>query len=132
MLISEVIQNIKNYCKGTWAGHKIDDETTRDKILYGDPDQECTGIVTTIYASIDVIRKAHELGANLIIAHEALLWNHGDHREWLEESHNKTYLDKKAGRKSSLSGKCPKDHSTGRNKSCSSRNSTTIIRPHSH
>jgi len=95
MLISEVIQNIKNYCKGTWAGHKIDDETTRDKILYGDPDQECTGIVTTIYASIDVIRKAHELGANLIIAHEALLWNHGDHREWLEESHNKTYLAKK-------------------------------------
>ena len=26
--------------------------------------QECTGIVTTIYASIDVINKAIELGAN--------------------------------------------------------------------
>ncbi|MBQ6126835.1 MAG: Nif3-like dinuclear metal center hexameric protein [Erysipelotrichaceae bacterium] len=95
MLISEVIEQVKRYCKGSWMGMKIDDEKTRDKILYGDPDQECTGIVTTIYASVDVIRKAHELGANLIIAHEALLWNHGDHREWLEESQNRTYLEKK-------------------------------------
>ena len=95
MLISEVIQSVKDYCQGSWMGMKIDDSKTRDKVLYGDTDKECTGIVTTIYASIDVIRKAHELGANLIIAHEALLWNHGDHREWLEESQNKTYLAKK-------------------------------------
>ena len=95
MLISEVIQNIKNYCKGEWYGKKIEEATTRDKILYGDPEKQCTGIVTTIYASIDVIKKAHELGANLIIAHEALLWNRGDHREWLEESNNQTYLAKK-------------------------------------
>jgi len=76
-------------------GIKIDDANTRDKVLYGSTDKECTGIVTTIYASVDVIRKAHELGANLIIAHEALLWNHGDHRLWLEESQNQTYLAKK-------------------------------------
>lgn len=95
MKIAEVINNIKKYCKGTWRGIKIDDSNTRDKILYGNPDTECTGIVTTIYASVDVIKKAHELNCNLIIAHEALLWNHGDHREWLEESNNKTYLEKK-------------------------------------
>lgn len=95
MLISEVISRIKNYCQGTWMGIKIDDANTRDKVLYGSTDKECTGIVTTIYASVDVIRKAHELGANLIIAHEALLWNHGDHRLWLEESQNQTYLAKK-------------------------------------
>ncbi|MBO4359237.1 MAG: Nif3-like dinuclear metal center hexameric protein [Erysipelotrichaceae bacterium] len=95
MLVSEVINNIKNYCQGSWMGMKIDDATTRDKILFGDPEVECTGIVTTIYASVDVIRKAHELGANLIIAHEAMLWNRGDKRDWLEESHNETYLAKK-------------------------------------
>ncbi len=95
MLISEVIQSVKDYCRGEWYGVAIDDSTTRDKILYGNPDVECTGIVTTIYASVDVIKKAHELGANLIIAHEALLWNHGDHRDWLEDSQNKTYLEKK-------------------------------------
>ena len=94
MLISEVIDKIKKYTKGSWAGMEIKDETTRDKILYGDPNRECTSIVTTIYASVDVIRKAHELGANLIIAHEALLWNRGDHQEWLIESENKTYLKK--------------------------------------
>lgn len=95
MLVKDAIQSVKDYCKGSWAGHKIEDATTRDKILFGDPNVECTGIVTTIYASVDVIKKAHELGANLIIAHEALLWNHGDHKEWLEESGNKTYLAKK-------------------------------------
>ncbi len=95
MLISEVIQSIKDYCKGSWMGMKIEDTKTRDKVLYGETNRECSGIVTTIYASPDVIIKAHELGANLIIAHEALLWNHGDHREWLEETQNKTYLAKK-------------------------------------
>ena len=95
MLISKVIQNVKDYCKGSWMGVKIDDEKTRDKVLFGETDKECTGIVTTIYASVDVIRKAHELGANLIIAHEALLWNRGDTRDWLEESENRTYLAKK-------------------------------------
>ena len=94
MLISEVIQSVKDYCKGSWLGQKIDDDKTRDKVLYGPTDKECTGIVTTIYATPDVIRKAHELGANLIIAHEALFWNHGDHQEWLKESQNKTYLAK--------------------------------------
>ena len=86
MLISEVIQNVKDYCKGSWLGQKIDDDKTRDKVLYGPTDKECTGIVTTIYATPDVIRKAHELGANLIIAHEALFWNHGDHQEYHQDS----------------------------------------------
>lgn len=95
MEITQVIDSIKHYCKGSWMNVQIDDNKTRDKILFGDPNKECTGIVTTIYASVDVIKKAHELGANLIIAHEALLWNHGDHRDWLEESQNKTYLEKK-------------------------------------
>lgn len=94
MLISEVIQNVKNYCKGTYHGLPIDDNTTRDKILYGNPNQECKGIVTTIYASVDVIKKAHELNANFIIVHEALFYNHGDHQDWLKDSNNKTYLDK--------------------------------------
>ena len=95
MLVKDVIQSVKDYCKGSWNGIKIEESKTRDKILFGNPNVECTGIVTTIYASVDVIKKAHELGANLIIAHEALLWNHGDHSDWLEESQNKTYLAKK-------------------------------------
>ena len=96
MLISEVIQKVKDYHKGGIVfGKEIKEETTRDQILYGDAHKECTGIVTTCWATVDVICKAHEKGVNLIICHEALFWNHGDHQEWLMESQNETYLLKK-------------------------------------
>lgn len=95
MQINEVINRIKKYCKGSWNGTEINDDNTRDKVLYGNPNAECTGIVTTIYASIEVIRKAHDIGTNLIIVHEALFWNRGDTRDWLEEEKNITYLAKK-------------------------------------
>ena len=84
--------NIKKYHKGYGT---IDEATTRDQILYGDANQECTGVVTTCWASVDVIRFAIEKGANFIICHEALFWNHGDHTDWLEESKNEVYLEKK-------------------------------------
>lgn len=94
MKISEAIAKIKSYHRGVSRGKPIDDATSRDQILYGDPDRELTGIVTTCYASVDVIRKAKELGANLIISHESLFWNHGDHTDWLED--NKTFQAKTA------------------------------------
>jgi len=95
MRITEIIKRMKEYHKGEVNGVAIDEGKTRDKVLYGNPEKECTGIVTSCWASVDVIRKAHELGANLIIVHEALFWNHGDHIDWLAEQGNKTFLDKK-------------------------------------
>ena len=96
MKIQEVIDRIKKYSRGVSEdGTPINDETTRDQVLFGTTDKECTGIVTTCFASVEVIRKAKELGANLIISHEALFWNHGDHTDWLEEDQNKVYLRKK-------------------------------------
>lgn len=92
MLISEVIEKIKRYCRGYGI---IDESKTRDKILFGSTDKECTGIVVTCWASSDVIREAARLGANLIVCHEALFWNHGDHTDWLEEQENPVYLAKK-------------------------------------
>ena len=82
----EIIERIKAHHYDEWLGRKINDETTRDQILFGYPDDECTGIVTTIYASIDVIKKAAELNSNLIIVHESLFWNHGDQTDWLEDN----------------------------------------------
>lgn len=93
MLISEVIDSVKAYCGHDWGG-PIYDDTTRDQVLWGPTDVACTGIVTTCFASADVIRKAHAAGANLIICHEALFWNHGDHTCWLEN--NKTFAAKRA------------------------------------
>lgn len=91
MLISEAIQSVKDYCCDidAFSGKPIDASTTRDQVLYGEVDQPCTGIVTCLWATADVIRRAHKLGANLIIAHEALFWNHGDRREAV--AGNKTF-----------------------------------------
>ena len=89
--IKEVIDKMKQYHKGS---DTIKEETTRDQILYGNADQECTGIVTTCWATMDVIQKASDANANLIICHEALFWNHGDHIDWLQEQQNQTFLEK--------------------------------------
>lgn len=96
MKIEEVIAKVKAYHLGVWNGKVIDPTTTRDQVLYGNPDQTCTGIVTTCWASLAVIQQAAAQGANLIICHEALFWNHGDHTDWLEETSNQTYAAKVA------------------------------------
>ncbi len=100
MKISKIISAIKAYTRGIDAlngtNQPIDEKTTRDIVAYGSTNKECTGIATTCYASVDVIRKAHEQGINFIICHESLFWNHGDHTDWLEEQKNSVYLRKKA------------------------------------
>lgn len=93
MKIIEIIKKVKDYSNDTHYGKKIMDNTTRDQILYGDPNQECTGIVTTCYPSIDVIRKAGEKGMNFVICHESAFWNHGDHTDWLRN--NTAFIKKK-------------------------------------
>lgn len=57
---------------------------TVDTIKVGDGKQEVTGIVTTMFATVDVIRKAASVGANFIIAHEPTFYNHRDETAWLE------------------------------------------------
>lgn len=58
---------------------------TVDTLKAGSRDTKVTGIVTTMFATIDVIRKAISLGANFIIAHEPTFYNHQDETKWLEE-----------------------------------------------
>lgn len=94
MKITEVIERMKQSSLNTWNGQFLDESTTRDQILYGDADQECTGVISTCYASVDVIRRAGEMGCNFIVVHEALFWNHGDHTDWLSE--NTAFREKKA------------------------------------
>lgn len=56
MLISEAIQAIQDYCGGidAFTGKPIELATTRDRVLYGNIDQQCTGIVTCIWATAEV------------------------------------------------------------------------------
>ena len=51
---------------------------TVDVIKEGDPMTPVKGIVTTMFATMEVMKKAVELNCNLIIAHEPLYYNHLD------------------------------------------------------
>ena len=61
----------------------VEEERTCDTVKCGNPEQECTGIATAIYASPDVIRKAKEAGVNLLIVHEPTFYSHQDETGWL-------------------------------------------------
>ncbi len=58
---------------------------TVDTLKSGSPDALVTGVVTTMFATIDVIRKAIDLGANFIIAHEPTFYNHVDATDWIKD-----------------------------------------------
>ncbi len=48
-------------------------------------DQEVTGIVTTMFPTIEVIEKTAKAGANFIIAHETPYYNNQDETDWLQQ-----------------------------------------------
>ncbi len=83
MKISEAIAAIKHGCRGQMNGKPANDE--KDRILFGQDhaEDELTGIVVCATATVDVIRRAVELGANLIMSNAGLFWNHGDRTDWL-------------------------------------------------
>jgi len=58
---------------------------TVDTLKSGSPETKVTGIVTAMFATIEVIRKAIDLGANFIIAHEPTFYNHTDDVSWLQQ-----------------------------------------------
>lgn len=80
MTIQEVIDLILTTIPGAPFSETV------DTIKSGDGQQEVKGIVTTMFATIDVIKKAASLGANFIIAHEPTFYNHRDDTAWLDES----------------------------------------------
>ena len=57
---------------------------TVDTLKSGSRDIKVTGIVTTMFATVEVIRKAIALNAQLIIAHEPTFYNHLDDTSWLK------------------------------------------------
>lgn len=86
MKIFEVINKLKQ------CHPAIDEAHTCDVVKFGNTDQECTGIVTTVCATVDVLRRTAELGANLIICHEPLFYSHEDSQDWLQG--NSVYEEK--------------------------------------
>lgn len=58
---------------------------TVDTLKAGDPDWKVTGIAVTFLATYQVIEQAIHNGANLIIAHEPVFYNHLDETDWLKD-----------------------------------------------
>ena len=61
----------------------------------GDPDRVCTGVVTALSPTIQVIREAARLGANLLIVHEPTFYTSEDGPGWFEDFPNSVYEEKK-------------------------------------
>lgn len=59
---------------------------TVDTLKSGSLDMKVTGIVTTMFATVEVIQKTIALGANFIIAHEPTFYSHQDSTDWLEKT----------------------------------------------
>jgi putative NIF3 family GTP cyclohydrolase 1 type 2 len=66
---------------------------TVDVLKEGDPATPVTGIVTTMFATMDVLKQAVSQNCNLIIAHEPLYYNHLDETTSLQN--DPVYLEKK-------------------------------------
>ncbi|MHA7581437.1 Nif3-like dinuclear metal center hexameric protein [Paenibacillus vandeheii] len=60
-------------------------QTTCDVLVAGEGDWQVKGIVTTYMATVDVIRQAHAIGANLIITHEPTFYTGADHLDWIQQ-----------------------------------------------
>ncbi|WP_091375481.1 Nif3-like dinuclear metal center hexameric protein [Mucilaginibacter mallensis] len=57
---------------------------TVDTLKAGNRDIVVTSIVTTMFPTVDVIRKTIDLGANFIVCHEPTFYNHTDDVSWLQ------------------------------------------------
>ena len=73
MKAGEIIDRIKKNLGAPWR-----DATYRDTFKTGGPETEVTGIATTCFVTLDVIRKASAAGLNMIIPHEDTFWNDRD------------------------------------------------------
>ncbi len=60
-------------------------DNTVDTLKSGSRDLKVTGIVTAMFPTFKVIKKAISLGANFIVCHEPTFYNHTDDVSWLQE-----------------------------------------------
>lgn len=67
-----------------------------DGFKSGNPDDECTGIVSALVPTVEVIRKTAELGCNLLYVHEPSYYSTPDYPDWRAGFENKIYEEKKA------------------------------------
>ncbi|MDO5426052.1 MAG: Nif3-like dinuclear metal center hexameric protein [Eubacteriales bacterium] len=90
MKIREVIEKVLEY-----HPKFPEDYAGCDTYKCGDPEAECTGIVTALVPTVEVIRKTIELGCNLLFVHEPAFYSTPDYPDWRAGFHNSVYEEKR-------------------------------------
>jgi putative NIF3 family GTP cyclohydrolase 1 type 2 len=73
MTAREVVESIKQN-----SATPFNERSYRDTFKLGDPDAQVTGIATTMMTTFGMVKRAHEAGLNMVIAHEDAWWNDRD------------------------------------------------------
>lgn len=68
----ETVELIKKYVACEWS------DKTVDTFKAGNPETKLTGVAVCMFADMLTIKKAAQLGCNLIITHEPVFYNHSD------------------------------------------------------
>lgn len=90
MKIREVIEKIKAYHPA------VDEALTCDGYKCGDGENECTGIVSALVPTVNVIKRTIDLGANLLIVHEPTYYLTPDYPEWRANFPNAVQREKQS------------------------------------
>ena len=90
MKISEIIDAVNKYHPDLGA-----DYDGCDGVKSGNPDVECTGVVSALVPNIEVIRKTIELGYNFLYVHEPTYYLTPDYSEWKADFECEIYEKKK-------------------------------------
>lgn len=72
---ADIVERIKARCAREGVAWRAE---TVDTFKMGDPQTRVKGIVTTFMATSALIRHAAAAGANMIVSHEPIYWNHLD------------------------------------------------------
>lgn len=89
MKIREIIDRVLAYHP------EIPDYDGCDNYKCGNPDDECTGIVSALVPTAEVIWKTAELGCNLLIGHEPIYYQTPDFPVWRGPFRNEIYEEKR-------------------------------------
>lgn len=73
MKCSELIAELKSF-----AALPVNEEKTCDTVKAGNPERELSKVAVTMFATPEVVRVAVEWGAEMLIVHEPVFYNHMD------------------------------------------------------
>ncbi|HCA33998.1 MAG TPA: hypothetical protein DEP00_02640 [Lachnospiraceae bacterium] len=89
MTIKEILKRVAEYHPDLGPDYQ-----GCDGIKVGDPDKECTGIVSSLVPTVEVIRKCAAAGANLLFIHEPTSYLSPDWPQWKADYDCSVYDEK--------------------------------------